>query len=80
MVAYGVCGHREVCSTCVVRLRFICQDRRCSTVQGKCLESMWNKNMNPRIVITRCVSSVSVTSVGSLSRVRLSRQPKEDRF
>ncbi|CAL9004603.1 unnamed protein product [Prunus brigantina] len=28
-VAYGACGHREVCSTCVVRLRFICQDRRC---------------------------------------------------
>ncbi|KAM2852079.1 hypothetical protein PS2_028108 [Malus domestica] len=28
-VAYGACGHREVCSTCVVRLRFICNDRRC---------------------------------------------------
>lgn len=28
-VAYGACGHREVCSTCVVRLRFICSDRRC---------------------------------------------------
>eukprot|EP00257_Ricinus_communis_P014610 XP_015572321.1 uncharacterized protein LOC8265902 [Ricinus communis] len=28
-VAYGACGHREVCSTCVVRLRFICGDRRC---------------------------------------------------
>ncbi|KAK9747570.1 hypothetical protein RND81_02G001000 [Saponaria officinalis] len=28
-VAYGPCGHREVCSTCVVRLRFICDDRRC---------------------------------------------------
>ncbi|CAN1859229.1 E3 ubiquitin-protein ligase hel2 [Linum perenne] len=28
-VAYGACGHRDVCSTCVVRLRFICQDRRC---------------------------------------------------
>ncbi|CAI0425017.1 unnamed protein product [Linum tenue] len=28
-VAYGACGHREVCSTCVVRLRFICEDRRC---------------------------------------------------
>ncbi|XP_065859840.1 uncharacterized protein [Euphorbia lathyris] len=27
--AYGACGHREVCSTCVVRLRFICGDRRC---------------------------------------------------
>uniref|UniRef100_A0A7N0UAI5 RING-type E3 ubiquitin transferase n=1 Tax=Kalanchoe fedtschenkoi TaxID=63787 RepID=A0A7N0UAI5_KALFE len=28
-VAYGSCGHREVCSTCVARLRFICNDRRC---------------------------------------------------
>ncbi|XP_039027455.1 E3 ubiquitin-protein ligase hel2-like isoform X1 [Hibiscus syriacus] len=28
-VAYGVCGHREVCSTCVIRIRFICNDLRC---------------------------------------------------
>nr|XP_011462081.1 PREDICTED: LOW QUALITY PROTEIN: E3 ubiquitin-protein ligase hel2-like [Fragaria vesca subsp. vesca] len=28
-VAYGVCGHKEVCSTCVARLRFICEDRYC---------------------------------------------------
>ncbi|KAI3732538.1 hypothetical protein L1987_63744 [Smallanthus sonchifolius] len=28
-VAYGNCGHKEVCSTCVARLRFICSDRRC---------------------------------------------------
>ncbi|WOG87218.1 hypothetical protein DCAR_0206441 [Daucus carota subsp. sativus] len=28
-VAYGPCGHKDVCSTCVVRLRFICDDRRC---------------------------------------------------
>ncbi|KAJ0112630.1 hypothetical protein Patl1_00810 [Pistacia atlantica] len=28
-VAYGPCGHRDVCSTCVARLRFICHDRRC---------------------------------------------------
>ncbi|KAK8712424.1 hypothetical protein V6N13_147664 [Hibiscus sabdariffa] len=28
-VAYGACGHREVCSTCVVRLRFVCDNRRC---------------------------------------------------
>ncbi|XP_024018159.1 E3 ubiquitin-protein ligase ZNF598 [Morus notabilis] len=28
-VAYGPCGHRDVCSTCVARLRFICDDRRC---------------------------------------------------
>lgn len=28
-VAYGSCGHKEVCATCVARLRFICSDRRC---------------------------------------------------
>ncbi|KAM6597708.1 hypothetical protein CsatA_008232 [Cannabis sativa] len=28
-VAYGQCGHREVCSTCVIRLRFVCEDRCC---------------------------------------------------
>ncbi|XP_022719600.1 E3 ubiquitin-protein ligase HEL2-like isoform X2 [Durio zibethinus] len=28
-VAYGPCGHREVCSTCFIRLRFICDDCRC---------------------------------------------------
>ncbi|XP_031497204.1 E3 ubiquitin-protein ligase HEL2 [Nymphaea colorata] len=28
-VAYGSCGHREVCSTCVVRLRFVLGDKRC---------------------------------------------------
>ncbi|XP_057963110.1 uncharacterized protein LOC131154393 isoform X2 [Malania oleifera] len=28
-VSYGTCGHREVCSTCVARLRFICEDHRC---------------------------------------------------
>ncbi|KAH7835416.1 hypothetical protein Vadar_025994 [Vaccinium darrowii] len=27
--AYAKCGHREVCSTCIARLRFICADRRC---------------------------------------------------
>ncbi|XVE89506.1 hypothetical protein DITRI_Ditri20bG0002200 [Diplodiscus trichospermus] len=28
-VAYGPCGHREVCCTCIIRLRFICNDFRC---------------------------------------------------
>ncbi|CAA7400110.1 unnamed protein product [Spirodela intermedia] len=28
-VGYGSCGHREVCSTCVVRMRFVLDDRRC---------------------------------------------------
>ncbi|KAF8049876.1 hypothetical protein N665_2105s0011, partial [Sinapis alba] len=35
-VAYGFCGHREVCSTCVVRLRFILGDRRCCICKTEC--------------------------------------------
>ncbi|GLU07186.1 hypothetical protein SLE2022_241530 [Rubroshorea leprosula] len=35
-VAYGACGHREVCSTCVARLRFICDDRRCCICKTEC--------------------------------------------
>lgn len=35
-VAYGPCGHREVCSTCVVRLRFVLGDRRCCICKSDC--------------------------------------------
>ncbi|CAL9108556.1 unnamed protein product [Musa textilis] len=35
-VAYGPCGHREVCSTCVVRLRFVLGDRRCCICKTEC--------------------------------------------
>ncbi|KAM5551531.1 hypothetical protein ABKV19_026396 [Rosa sericea] len=35
-VAYGACGHKEVCSTCVARLRFICDDRRCCICKTDC--------------------------------------------
>ncbi|GMI85845.1 hypothetical protein like AT3G62240 [Hibiscus trionum] len=28
-VAYGACGHQDVCSKCIARLRLICNDRRC---------------------------------------------------
>ncbi|XP_027349925.1 E3 ubiquitin-protein ligase ZNF598 isoform X2 [Abrus precatorius] len=35
-VAYGPCLHRDVCSTCVARLRFICDDRRCCICKTEC--------------------------------------------
>ncbi|KAK7397006.1 hypothetical protein VNO78_18170 [Psophocarpus tetragonolobus] len=35
-VAYGPCLHREVCSTCVARLRFICDDRCCCICKTEC--------------------------------------------
>ncbi|KAF6988785.1 hypothetical protein CFC21_006240 [Triticum aestivum] len=35
-VAYGPCGHREVCSTCVVRLRFVLEDSLCCICKTDC--------------------------------------------
>jgi hypothetical protein len=35
-VAYGPCGHREVCSTCVARLRFIVGDTLCCICKTDC--------------------------------------------
>ncbi|TVU18465.1 hypothetical protein EJB05_34567 [Eragrostis curvula] len=35
-VAYGPCGHREVCSTCVVRLRFVLEDKHCCICKTLC--------------------------------------------
>ena len=35
-VVYGPCLHREVCSTCVARLRFICDDRLCCICKTEC--------------------------------------------
>ncbi|GAB2282126.1 hypothetical protein Dimus_016682 [Dionaea muscipula] len=35
-VACGPCGHRDVCSTCVARLRFICDDNRCCICKSEC--------------------------------------------
>ncbi|KAL8158923.1 hypothetical protein V2J09_000460 [Rumex salicifolius] len=35
-VAYGPCAHRDVCSTCVVRLRNVCGDRRCCICKTDC--------------------------------------------
>ncbi|KAL3686871.1 hypothetical protein R1sor_013180 [Riccia sorocarpa] len=35
-VGYGPCGHREVCYTCIVRLRFILDDKRCCICKQDC--------------------------------------------
>lgn len=32
-VAYGKCGHKEACSKCVTRLRFVLEDKRCVICQ-----------------------------------------------
>lgn len=35
-VAYGACNHREVCSTCVTRLRFVLKDKKCCICKQEC--------------------------------------------
>jgi hypothetical protein len=35
-VAYGPCGHREVCFTCTARLRFVLEDKRCCICKQDC--------------------------------------------
>ncbi|XP_076940562.1 uncharacterized protein LOC143609794 [Bidens hawaiensis] len=50
-VAYGSCGHKEVCSTCVARLRFICADRRCCIC----------KSDSPIIFVTKALGDYTKT-------------------
>ncbi|KAI9181990.1 hypothetical protein LWI28_020850 [Acer negundo] len=56
-VAYGACGHREVCATCVARLRFICQDRRCCICKTDCNVVFVTKALGD---YTRIISDFSV--------------------
>ncbi|KAJ1262259.1 hypothetical protein BS78_09G093100 [Paspalum vaginatum] len=35
-MAYGPCGHRDVCSTCVVRLRIVMDDKKCCICKTAC--------------------------------------------
>ena len=46
-IAYASCGHREACSRCVSRLRFVLKDKRCVICQQQ----------SPAVVITRNVGS-----------------------
>ncbi|XP_050238796.1 E3 ubiquitin-protein ligase HEL2 [Mercurialis annua] len=50
-VAYGACGHRDVCSTCVIRLRFICGDNSCCIC----------KTESPVIFITKALGDYTRT-------------------
>ena len=35
-VAYGPCGHNEVCFTCTARMRFVLNDKRCCICKQDC--------------------------------------------
>ncbi|XP_044492863.1 E3 ubiquitin-protein ligase ZNF598-like [Mangifera indica] len=56
-VAYGSCGHQDVCSTCVARLRFICNDRRCCICKTECNVVFVTKALGD---YTRMISDFSV--------------------
>ncbi|KAI8522516.1 hypothetical protein RHMOL_Rhmol13G0003000 [Rhododendron molle] len=61
-VAYGPCGHREVCSTCVARLRFICDDRRCCICKSESDSVFVTKALGD---YTTIISDFSVLPSGS---------------
>ncbi|XP_006654202.1 E3 ubiquitin-protein ligase hel2 [Oryza brachyantha] len=62
-VAYGACGHREVCSTCVVRLRFVMGDRRCCICKTDCAFVFVTKAMGD---YTRVINDFSVFPPGPI--------------
>lgn len=55
-LAYGPCGHREVCSTCTSRLRFILNDKNCCICKQEC----------PCVVVTKALGDYTNT-VGDFS-------------
>ncbi|KAG8084960.1 hypothetical protein GUJ93_ZPchr0010g10220 [Zizania palustris] len=61
-VAYGPCGHREVCSTCVVRLRFVMDDPCCCICKTHCAYVFVTKAMGD---YTRVIKDFSVFPPGS---------------
>ena len=46
-IAYSSCGHKEACSRCVARLRFVLKDKRCVICQQQ----------SPAVIITRNVGA-----------------------
>ncbi|XP_066383983.1 uncharacterized protein [Miscanthus floridulus] len=60
-VAYGSCGHRDVCSTCVARLRFVMDDKKCCICKTVCPFVFVTKAMGE---YTRVVTDFSVFPCG----------------
>lgn len=44
-LAYGSCGHKDACSKCVARLRFVLQDKRCVICQQQSSVVVITRNM-----------------------------------
>ncbi|KAF8667754.1 hypothetical protein HU200_052664 [Digitaria exilis] len=60
-VAYGPCGHRDVCSTCIVRLRFVMEDNKCCICKTVCPSVFVTKALGE---YTRVVNDFSVFPTG----------------
>eukprot|EP01018_Ginkgo_biloba_P009369 Gb_38043 [translate_table: standard] len=61
-VGYGWCGHRDVCSTCIVRLRFIMKDESCCICKQKCSTVVITKALGD---YTRTTSDFSALPAGA---------------
>ncbi|XP_074311779.1 uncharacterized protein LOC141647473 [Silene latifolia] len=48
-VAYGDCGHLDVCAICIARLRFVCADRHCCIC----------KSLSPFVFVTKALGSLT---------------------
>lgn len=47
---YGPCGHKDACSSCVARLRFVLEEKKC----------MICKQENPQVFFTRYMGDFTV--------------------
>lgn len=71
-VAYGSCGHRDVCSTCVARLRFICGDRRCCICKSESAVVFVTKVRVQLSLFCDPIQSLEIFNCGILAFVFLS--------
>eukprot|EP00873_Tetraselmis_striata_P040719 jgi/Tetstr1/460983/TSEL_006135.t1 len=51
-LAYGPCGHKEACSKCVMRMRFVLKDTRCVMCQQEA----------PAVLVTRALGSFTASA------------------
>ncbi|XP_024531658.1 E3 ubiquitin-protein ligase ZNF598 isoform X2 [Selaginella moellendorffii] len=63
-IAYGGCGHREVCATCTARLRVVLDDKRCCICKQECPFVFVTKALGD---YTKVVSDFSSLSTGHQS-------------
>ena len=62
-IAYASCGHKEACSRCVARLRFVLKDKRCVICQQQ----------SPAVVVTRNVGTfTSLLPAEAFGRLQVS--------